>query len=277
MGEGAVEAAASAAGAAGRKAHDSSWLDHAVRLGLVIYGVVHLLVGWLAAQTAFGESEGKASSRGALHQVVEQPLGAVLIWVAAGGLFLLVAWRILEIFHGHEDEDGAELWRSRASSAFKAVLYGALGVTAVKVALGDGSRGGTDSTTSKLMALPGGQLIVGAVAVAIAGYGIALVVRAWTEKFREHLTAEGASGQDGTAYVWFGKVGYTAKGAALLVIGGLFGYAALTHDAEKSGGLDVALLQVKQQPFGPWLLLLIAAGIACYGLFCFARARHLDR
>jgi hypothetical protein len=33
---------------------------------------------------------------------------------------------------------------------------------------------------------------------------------------------------------------------------------------------------VLQQPFGPVLLVLIAAGIACYGLFCFARARHLS-
>lgn len=277
MGEGAVETAASAAGEAGRKAHDSSWMDHAVRLGLVVYGVVHLLVAWLAGQAALGSSEGQASSSGALHEVVQQPLGAVLIWVVAAGLFLLVAWRVLEIFHGHDGEDGADLWRKRATSAFKAAVYGALGVTAVKVAVGDGSKGGTDSTTARLLALPGGQLLVGAVALAIAGYGLALVVRAWTEKFREHLSAEGTRGQDGTAYIWFGKAGYTAKGVALLVVGGLFGYAALTHDAEKSGGLDVALQQVKQQPFGPWLLLLIALGIACYGLFCFARARHLDR
>jgi hypothetical protein len=54
-------------------------------------------------------------------------------------------------------------------------------------------------------------------------------------------------------------------------------YAALTHDADKSGGLDQALLKVLDQPFGPLLLALAAAGIACYGLFCFAWARHLDR
>lgn len=261
----------------GRKAHDSDWMDRAIRFGLVVYGVVHLLIAWLAAQTAFGASEGKTTSRGALHEVAEQPLGSVLVWVVAAGLFLLVLWRILEIFHGHEDESGAELWRRRALSALKAAVYGAVGVTAVKVAVGDGSRGGTDSTTARLMSLPGGQLIVGAVSLAIAGYGVALVVRAWTEKFREHLSAEGTSGQDGSAYVWFGKAGYTAKGVALLIVGGLFGYAAISHDPKKSGGLDVALQQVKQQPFGPWLLLLIAAGIACYGLFCFARARHLDR
>ena len=46
---------------------------------------------------------------------------------------------------------------------------------------------------------------------------------------------------------------------------------------DKSGGLDVALHKVLQQPFGGPMLFLIAAGFACYGLFCFAWARHLDR
>ena len=40
---------------------------------------------------------------------------------------------------------------------------------------------------------------------------------------------------------------------------------------------DQALRDVLQRPFGPTLLLLIAAGLGCYGLFCFAWARHLSR
>jgi hypothetical protein len=262
---------------AGEQAHDSAWLDRAIRLGLVVFGVIHLLVGWLALKVAVGDSSGSASSSGALHEVAAQPLGAFLVWVVAFGMAMLVLWRVLEMFHGHDGEDGADLWRKRATSAFKAVLYAVLAWSAVKVAVGDGSRGGTDSTTAQLMGLPGGQLVVGAVALGIIGYGLSLIRRAWTEKFREHLTAEGTSGEAGTAYVWAAKAGYSAKGVALIVIGALFGFAAWTHDAAKSGGLDVALQEIKQQPYGPWLLGMVAIGIGCYGLFCFARARHLSR
>ena len=127
------------------------------------------------------------------------------------------------------------------------------------------------------MDLPGGQLIVGAIGLAIIGYGISLVVRGWTEKFREHLDAQGQSGKDGSAYVMLGKVGYIAKGIAIAIVGGLFGYAAITHEAKKSGGLDQALQTVLEQPFGPVLLIAIGLGIAAYGLFCFARAKHLSR
>lgn len=271
------EGVADRAGDAGRQAHDSDTLDHAVRAGLVVYGLVHLLIGWLALQVALGDSEGSASSAGALHQVAEQPFGAVLIWLVAAGLALLVVWRLLELLHGHEDEDGLRLWGKRGGSVVMAGVYATLAGSAVKVAVGDGSRGGTDSLTRRVMELPGGQLVVGAVGLTIIGVGIGMLARAWTEKFREHIGAGGTLGASGTAYVWFGKVGYAAKGVALGVVGGLFGYAALTHDPRKSGGLDVALQEVRQQPLGPYLLAAIAIGIGCYGLFCFARARHLSR
>jgi hypothetical protein len=127
------------------------------------------------------------------------------------------------------------------------------------------------------MDVTGGQLLVGLVALVIIGYGAFQIYRAWTEDFAEKLDAEGRSGTTGTAYIAFGKAGYTARGIAFLVVGGLFGYAAITHDASKSGGLDQALFEVLDQPFGPILLCLLGVGLACYGVFTLARARHLSR
>ncbi|MFL6153992.1 MAG: DUF1206 domain-containing protein [Ornithinibacter sp.] len=260
----------------GHRARHSDWLDHAVRIGLVAYGVVHLMVAWLAAQLALGDRQGSASSKGALQQLAQQPFGEVLVWLVALGMFLLVLWRVLEAALGHREEEHRT--RKRLVSALKAVLYAAIGISALGVAMGSGGgSNGTDSTTRKLMDLPAGPWIVGAVGLAVIGYGVALCVQAWTEKFAKHLSWEGKTGDTGTAYLWFGKAGYVAKGVATAIVGGLFVYAAATHDPKKSGGLDQALQKVLQQPFGQVLLLVIAAGIACYGLFCFARARHLSR
>jgi hypothetical protein len=245
----------------------------------VAYGVVHLLVGWLALQLAFGEKEDSASNSGALHYLAQQPMGGALVWAIAVGMFFLVVWRLLEFGFGYRDEsDDAKRWRKRATSLGKAVIYGAIGWSAVQTATGSGGgKGGTDSTTATIMNLPGGQLMVGAIGLAIISYGISLVVRGWTEKFREHLDAQGQAGQDGSAYVLMGKIGYIAKGIAITIVGGLFGYAAITHEAKKSGGLDQALQTVLEQPFGQAMLTAIAIGIAAYGVFCFARAKHLSR
>lgn len=264
-----------------RRADRHDWVDHAVRFGLVAYGLVHLMIAWLAAQLALGDKGGSASSSGALMELSRQPFGAVLVWMVAIGMFLLVAWRLLEAVVGEPGKDGTDAAKARVVSLFKAVLYAVIGVSALQVATSDrrkgGGGGGSDTMTAQLMQLPAGQWIVGAVGLGIIGYGFAQVRRSWTEKFRKHLSAEGKSGDAGTAYIWFGKIGYAAKGVAVGVVGGLFVYAAVTHDADKSGGLDQALQEIRQQQFGQWLLLAVAVGIGCYGLFCFARARHLSR
>ncbi|MGZ8738852.1 MAG: DUF1206 domain-containing protein, partial [Nocardioides sp.] len=225
----------------------------------------------------FGDKSGSASSAGALHALAKQPFGAVLIWLVAIGMFILVAWRLIEAAFGHQEADGAKRTRKRLVSLGKAVLYASIGISGIKVAVGSGSKGGTDSTTAKLMDLPAGQWIVAAVGVAIIGYGLSLVVRAWNDDFAKHLDARGKSGDSGSAYLMFGKIGYNAKGIAIGIVGGLFVYAGVTHEAQKSGGLDQALQKVLEQPFGPYLLGAMAAGIGCYGLFSFARARHLSR
>lgn len=261
------------------QAHQSKWMDHAIRIGLVTYGVVHLLVGWLALQLAFGEKEDSASSSGAMHYLAQQPLGGFLVWTIAIGMVFLVIWRLLEFAFGYpEESDDAKRWRKRGTSLLKAILYGAISYSAFKTATGDGGgKGGSDSMTAKIMQMTGGQLIVGLIGLAVIGYGISLIVRGWTEKFRENLDAQGQSGQDGSAYVLAGKVGYIAKGVAIVIVGGLFGYAAITHDPKKSGGLDQALQKVLEFPFGQVLLAAIAIGIIAYGVFCFARAKHLSR
>lgn len=267
---------------AGRQAQDSDWMDKAARVGLVAYALIYLLVGWLAVQLALGDHEGRPSSTGALRELTQQPFGEALVWAVTIGMVFLVVWKGLEAAVGHHDEqDESKRTRKRVMSAFKAVLYAAVAISGFSVATQSSSSGGGKSSqttwTATVMNWPGGQLLVGAAGLAIIGYGAYQVWTAWTEKFAEKLDAEGRSGQSGQAYIAFGKAGYTAKGIAIGVVGGLFCYAALTHDAKKSGGLDEALLTVLQQPFGPVLLGLIGVGLACYGLFTLARARHLSK
>ncbi len=264
-----------------RVGHDldhSDWLDRAIRFGMVAYGVVHLVIAWLALQLALGQHQKNASQKGAMQTLAKQPFGPVLLWVVALGMFALVIWRLLEAVVGHQEYDGGKRARRRAVSAGKAILYGYIGVLALEYAVGSGSSGSNSTSyTAKLMNKPFGPWLVGLIGLAIIAYGLNYARQGWTEKFMKNLDARGTIGEVGKAYRILGKAGYIAKGVAFLVIGGLFVAAGVTHHAKKSGGLDDALHTVLQQPFGPFLLVLIALGIACYGLFCFARARHLQK
>jgi hypothetical protein len=261
-----------------RRAHQSDWLDGAARIGLVAYGLVHLVVGWLAFQLALGDPSGSASSTGAIRELAEQPLGLTLVWLVGVGMFLLMVWRFVEAALGHRDEEGFTRTRRRLVSAGRAVVYGYISWSAVAVATGSGSSsGGTDSATAKLMDQPGGQLLVGAVGVMIALIGAALIRKSWTERFAKELDQASLDGPSRNAYIWLGKVGCVAKGIAFGIVGALFGYAAATHEPNKSGGLDQALSEVLRQPLGPYLLAAIAVGIAAFGLFCLSQARYFDR
>ncbi len=267
---------------AGRRADNSRGLDRGIRFGLVVYGVVHLTFAWLAVQLAFGDGSGEASGSGAVQELARQPLGGLVLWAIAVGMALLVLWRLLDATRGHREEDGTTLWRKRAADVGMAGVYGVLAYSALSTVLGassgSGSGGQTSRTvTARAMELPGGQLLVGAVGVAVIALAGALAWRGISQSFMERLDVEGRHGQDSRAYRLLGTVGYVAKGATLAIVGLLVVVSAVRHQPSQTGGTDTALRELLDQPFGPYLLGAMAVGIAAYGLFCFARARHMSR
>lgn len=262
------------------RADRSDLLDAGVRFGLVAYGLVHLVLAWLALQLALGNRQGRLDRRGAVHQLAEQPFGMAAVLLVAIGMAVLVVWRILEVFVEHGDEDPGERWRHRAVAAAKGIAYGAIGASAVSVLLGHGSsRPGQEEQgwSARMMGWPGGPWIVAGVGVALLGYTVGMCWRGLSGRHREHLDAEGRSGESGSLYLLVGTIGYVAKGLAFGIVGGLFIWAAVTHDPRHSGGLDQALGRLLREPAGPWLLGAIAVGLACYGVFQLVRARHLSR
>lgn len=262
----------------GRKADNSETFDWAVRLGLLSYGAVHLLLAWLIGSLALGESEGKASKNGALGQVKEQPWGETLLWVMAFGFVALTVWQLIDAIAGHRTSKGTKRSFRRATSVVKAGIYAFFAYGAWKVGTqGSEGKDGTEPFVAKILGLPAGQLLVGVGGLAIAVWAVALIRSGITNKFTEHLSAEARTSDLSDTYIRIGTLGYIGKGVALLAFAGLILWAAKTSDPEKSGGLDEAMRKILEQPYGSYMLLAIATGLACYGLFCFARARHLDR
>ena len=67
-----------------RNAADSGPVTTLGRVGLVAYGVVHLLLAYLAVRVVLGAG-GKADKTGALQTIAEQPAGRFLLWVLTAG------------------------------------------------------------------------------------------------------------------------------------------------------------------------------------------------
>jgi hypothetical protein len=240
-----------------------------VSIGLISYGLIHLVVAWIALQLVFGK-RADASPEGALSQLGKQPLGGVLLWIMAIGLFTLTLWQAVEATIGRDEPSRDSRLRRRLMSAGRAIVYLALGVLAVGIAIGSASGSGDpeETFTAKLMAVPFGRVLVAAVGAAVIGIGIAQIIKGVKQKFTEDLD-RGAP----PAVRRLGTVGYCARGIALTIIGGLFIWAAISYDPEKAGGMDAALSTIRGQPFGTVLLTIMAASIACFGVYCFFWAK----
>jgi Domain of Unknown Function (DUF1206) len=261
---------------AARQLADSVWLERTVRVGLAAYGIVHLLVAWLALQLAFGQQSATASQQGALHALAKQQFGTPLLWVVAIGLFALALWQVTEALWGHTHEEGAKRVMKRVGSAGKVVIYATIGYSALQIAVGAGSRSHSQGMTARLMGEPFGRVLVAGVGVLIIVVAVLLAKRGWTTSFTKDLRPGATDGHSGAVILRLGQAGYLAKGVAFTVLGALFVWAAWTYDAAKAGGLDAALATLLQAGVGPWLLVVVALGIGWFGLYCFAWARYAD-
>ncbi|WP_328334856.1 DUF1206 domain-containing protein [Kribbella sp. NBC_00382] len=248
-----------------QQAQNSRLYAVAITVGLIAYGVVHLLIAWISLQLAWGKSSEGADQQGALQELASKPFGGVLLWIVAVGLLALVIWKVLELVYGHLDTE------KKVSSIGRGVVYLALSISAAKVAMGSSQSGRSQSSgmTAKLMQNGAGRVLVVIIGLVIIGVGVRQIYKAVTKKFTEDLT-----GGVSESTIMLGRVGYAAKGIAFIIVGGLFAYASIDYDPKKAGGLDAALRTIKDQPFGSVLLTLMALGIACFGVYCFVWSRN---
>jgi hypothetical protein len=268
-----------AADASGRaeQVGDSATLEALARVGLIAYGVVHLLIGWLAVQIAWGASDSKsADTSGALSTLADQPFGQVVLWLVAVGLVALALWQASEAIWGYRSRESAKRVRKKATSWAKAVLYLALGVTAASVALGSGSSSSQSQqqATSGVLAWPGGRVIVVAAGLIIIAVGVAGLVKGVRKSFSEEIDPSSMSSVAHKSVERLGQVGYIGKGVALGVVGGLLSYASLTFDRQKAPGLDGTLRTILAQPMGRFLLTAVALGFVAFGLFALVQSRY---
>ncbi|MET0296309.1 MAG: DUF1206 domain-containing protein [Microbacterium sp.] len=255
-----------------RAAQDSSVLRIAARIGYIVLGVLHILIGVIAISIATGGG-GTADQSGAMEEIQQSPAGVALLWVIVLGLLALTVWQIAQALV-ERDPDAKKRWAHRAKFVGTAAAYVAIAGTALVYALGGRSESSdsSQSLSAQLMSVPAGVILLVILGLVVAAIGIAFIVRGIARAFEKHLDLPSGAAKKGI--VGFGVVGYIAKGIAVAVAGVLFVVAAITHDPETAGGLDAALRALAGLPFGAIILWIVGAGLVLYGLFCFARARY---
>lgn len=253
------------------------WVEKLARFGYAAKGLVYAVVGVLAVQTAIGAGGQTTGQQGALAAIAAQPLGQVLLALVAVGLVGYIIWRLVQATIDTEgkgkDPKGLA---TRAGYVVSGLAYGGLALAAGRLAIGAGNSGGdsTSSMTGRLMAQPFGRWLVAIIGLIVVGVGLYQIYRGYSASFRKHLKTEQMSKAEEAWAVRSSRFGLLAHGVVFGISGAFVVQAALRSDPNQARGLDGALQTLAQQPFGPWLLGLVALGLVAYGIHQLVEARY---
>jgi len=257
---------------AARSAKDSTAFRRIARAGFVVLGVVHIVLGSIGISIATGGG-GDADQDGAMEKIRETPIGGLLLAAIAVGLLALAVWQVVSALLIVAPGE-TKKWGQRAKSVGIAVAYLAIAGLATVFAVGGHVESESTSRTlsARVLAAPGGVVLLVAAGLAVIAVGGGFIVGAFTRAFEKTMDLPSGPGRAGL--VVLGSVGYLAKGIAIAVTGLLFVTAAVTQDPEKAAGLDAGLHSLLSLPWGAVVLWSVSVGLIVYGLFCIARSRY---
>ncbi len=263
---------------AAKQAAAHPWFERLARFGMAAKGVVYAVVGVLAARVAFGAGGRTTDSQGALVTIINQPFGQILLSLIAIGLVGYVLWRFVQAFLDPENKgsDGEGIAK-RGGDFINGLIYGSLAFTAIKMLLGAAKNSNQNSPqdwTARILTQPFGQWLVGVGGAFIIGYGFYEFYKAYKAKFRQEFKWHEMSEAERKWTTRAGRLGFFARGIVFLIIGFFLIQAARLSDPSQARGLGGALETLAQQPYGPWLLGIVAIGLLAYGIFTIVQARY---
>lgn len=252
------------------------WVQWFARLGFAARGVVYLMMGWIALQLARGTGGRPADSGGAFHSLLDMPFGRVLVAIIAAGLACYTLWRLYAAVFNPE-RDGAG---SRLHHAWVAGIHVVLTAAAARVAVTNGAGGqgaanqDTVEWTARAMSLPIGRWIVMGVGIGLACYGLYQMYRGVTADLDDMLDLSELVRGRRQLLRRISRFGIAARGIVFVLIGVFVARAGWEYDPSAAKGFAASLDALRGAPYGPWLLGVVAVGIASYGVYSFVRARY---
>jgi uncharacterized membrane protein len=256
-----------------RRAANSPPVRALARAGLVARGIIYVLIGWVAILVAVGQSSREADQEGALQLLAGKPYGMVSLWLLGIGFVGYALWRFSEAAFGVTAEgNGAG---PRLKSLLRGLVYAGVAYLTFQVISGAHSNEAAkqQDVTASVMHHAGGRWLVGIVGLIVVIAGVALIAQGIRRRFMRYLETSRMSPRARRIVEWLGVIGTVARGVVSALAGVLVIDAAVTYSPSKAGGVDKALLTLRDQPFGEFLLLLAAVGLIIFGLYGLCEAR----
>jgi Domain of Unknown Function (DUF1206) len=250
-----------------------------VRAGFVARALTYGVIGGVAAALALGAgaSSGEGNQQGALTLIAHAPLGRVVVGAAAVGLLMYAVWKLTLAIVGRGPEGArATKLSDRISNLAGAVVY--FGFCAIAVRVLSGTAGNQSAkerhTAAGVLGWPGGPVLVGiagVVMIAVSAYQINSALRG---DFAQENKTEQMSARERRTFLVLGRVGLTARAVVFVLAGYFLVRTAIDFKPSKGIGLDGTLAELHSQPYGAFLLAVVAAGLLIFAGFSLLEARY---
>lgn len=254
-------------------AKQNTVVDALIRVGYFTHGVVYGVIGYLAVLTAISGRGEITDQTGALSAIAEQPYGKVALMIMVVGIIGLVLWGLIRgIADPHRQGKSPQGLISRAGHIITGLSYGAMLIPSLTLISGarktvEASGEVAEDAATGMLFTPAGPALVGIAGVVMLVIGVVRIHAGIRAKFAESLKSYQMTERQYQVATRLGRIGYMAIGLVFIIIGVLAITAAVRLDPTEIGGLDEALLFLARQPYGPWLLGLVALGLIAYAIY----------
>ena len=256
---------------AGKKAEFSPLLETLTRIGYGARGLIYTTMGALAVQVALGKGGALASPLGAIATIGKQPAGMILLWVILLGLVSYSLWGIvralLDPLHKGNDIKGLIERGGFLASAFgyAIMILPTYGYITGSSLASSGSQ--TQKIITAIMAMPFGRWVIGVVGLAMLAAGLYHIYLGFKAGFDRQFQTYALTPKEVKLVTNVGRFGTAARGVVFAVVGGLIVLAAYRANPSQPIGMDAALATLLHQPYGIWLLGIVAVGLIAFGFY----------
>lgn len=250
-------------------------LRFCARAGCVSIGFVYALIGLWAQLALLRLARPAADEERILQRMREFPAGTAFVIAICLGVFGYMAWRLYEAARDPYGLDGGPAGLlDRAATAFGALAYGIISVSALKVLAGHGGHGEQSQRdlVARVFHWPCGPWLVGAFGIGIVLIGCYQFAYVAFRNHRIRVRMDRLAPAARFCVDALAWAGFAARGVILWVLGGCLAQAAWDRDPAKVRDTDSAfdfLGSLNHKAFAA-----VAIGTIAYGIFLWINAAY---
>ncbi len=253
----------------------SPFLENLTRIGYGARGLIYGTIGFLAIKIAFGASQSLQDQQGAIASIGQQLIGRILLGIVLIGLIGYTLWGLIRAFFDplHKGKDFKGILK-RIGFFTSAVFYAILipptynFIFGMSNAAQNGAQGiQIRDLVSTIFLIPLGKWIVGVIGLIVLGVGVFQVYQGLRHNFDQQIKPYALTSKQIKSVKIIGRFGTLGRAVVFFLVGLFLLFAAYHANSAEAKGIDEALLILMHEPYGYWLLGVVALGLIAFGLY----------